>query len=723
MKILYNITLLLCLISTTFVFSNNINFRPNHSIKVIHTNDTLISPFVGGLTSIQVANADMQNDGFIDLIIFDIYSNRIIVYRNNQNLNYTLDTANYSFPDFYNWIEVLDYNCDNIPDIFTYNNSGSIEIYKGEYVNQKLQFKKKQNQILTLSFFNNNVNVYATAIDKPSFADVNNDGDIDIVGFNVFANKLIYYENQRVEFQLSCDSFYCKIQDFCWGNISESSNDGELNLRDTCTSKFLNNQKQSAIQHNGSNITIQDVNGDGLIDALLGDLFFNQLSYLENEGTQQYASFLSQTKNFPPQKNIAINYLPLAQFVDINHDNKKDLIVSNFSYTSADANDKNVWYYKNSSNNNAMNFEFVEDDFILKECIDVGKNSSICFFDITNDNVLDLIIANGGQKSTNDSAYKFYLKAYQNIGSHEQPIFSLLDTNFLTISQHQLTEIALSTGDIDNDNDIDLIAGTHDGKIVWWENTDANTNTLTYKGHLIADHQITDSLGNFLQPCIYDLDNDHINDIIIGNRSGKIIFLKGNNTTQPSFQLITTNLANIHTVNYDEVFGFAAPYFFDIDSNQVDDLIVGTHTSGIWYYKDFANQYTSNNLIPQKINVKNYQKLTPAFLDNNLFVGNSYGGITGYTIDTNTITSIISKKIKTLNIYPNPATIQFYVDLEQISNINSIKVFNSIGSLINFEHQQNGNQLRIDLKERANGFYFIHIAQGKENYVGKIVLE
>jgi hypothetical protein len=721
------ITLYLFFNAFNIIHSQSVFLKPINDITVWQDNTALKYPFVGGLTSVQIAKADMQQDGFEDLIVFDIFSNRFLVLKNNANQNYILDTSIYAFPNVQNWVEIFDYNCDAIPDLFTYNNIGSIEIYRGEYFNNILQFSKKQNQILTQSFFGNNVNVYASAIDKPSFSDINNDGDIDIIGFNVFANKLIYYENQRIELNLPCDSFFCRIQDFCWGNISESYDDGTINLRDTCSSKFLNTLEQNNIMHNGSNVVIEDINSDGIKDALIGDLFFNDVSYLENNGNLSYASFLTQTKNFPSQKKIAIDFLPLAQFLDINHDGRKDMIVSNFSYTSVDANQNNIWYYQNTSTNNSINLEFIQEDFLLQDIIDVGKNSYPCFVDFNQDGLLDLLISNGGQKSSAEIENRYFIYAYENIGNYNEAKFNLIDTNFLNIAQHQLSEIAITAGDIDNDLDIDLIAGTENGVVVWWENI-STTNQIPnyqYKGILLYQNNIPDTIGRTLTPLVYDLDKDNLNDLIIGNRNGNLFFYKGTNAITPNFYFENNALSNINTKIGNEVFGYAAPTMADLDSNQIDDLILGTYSNGIYWYKDFSTRYTQTNLTPEILSIKNLSKHVPAIYNNKqIFVGNAIGGISVYKMDTTTIiTSIHTNHTTQLNVYPNPSKNICNLTLENNEEINSIQISNLLGDRIVPKFEQQNQYLKINIQDLQNGIYYIFIYQKNKHYIAKLLIE
>ena len=45
------------------------------------------------------------------------------------------------------------------------------------------------------------------------FVDVNGDGDMDMVNYNVSMSKLVYYENQKSFKNIPCDSVYFEIAD------------------------------------------------------------------------------------------------------------------------------------------------------------------------------------------------------------------------------------------------------------------------------------------------------------------------------------------------------------------------------------------------------------------------------------------------------------------------------------------------------------------------------
>lgn len=708
---------------SSLLFAQNLKLKPIHSIEVEENGHLLKMPFVGGLTSVQVAKLDMNNDDQADLVIYDIYSNRFIVLTNNQGV-YFYDTTQYTFPNAYGWVEWKDFNCDNIKDFVTYNNLGSIEIHKGFYTNNSLQFEKIQNNVFAKSFFGD-VNVYASSIDKPSFIDVNGDGDIDMVNYNVSMSKLMYYENQQVEKNIPCDSVYFEIADFCWGNITENGH-GTLSFRDTCNSKFLTPLGSEEIQHNGTAVCLYDVNGDSIKDALLSDLFFNSVNYLENVGSKHYASFLSENKNYPASYPIEIDYLPMPQFVDINDDNKDDCVVSNFSFTSSDANADNIWWYKNVSNNSSLQLEFQKKNFLLEDVIDVGQQAYPCLLDINNDGIKDLLISNGGQRKSGEQN-KYFVKAYQNLGTNKHPKYNLVNTNFLNISQYGLTEIALTVGDINNDGVDEILAGTSDGFLVWWENISMSPiSEWIYRGYLLKDtFGNPDTLGANLVPIVYDLDNDNLKDIIIGNKSGTLSFLKGNAGATPNFTKITTQLSNIQTNINNAFLGYATPFIADIDTNGIDDLILGTYAKGIVWYPDFVNNYTQANLEEKVLLESKFYRTIPAILENNIFlVGNSIGGISSYILDTSKLSANkISVKRNAINIYPNPTKNTATINLKAFDKVQNLSCFNLMGQAFKIEYQQAGKLLNISVEALPTGLYILQFQQKNEIYYTKVMKE
>src|ERR1017187_10109091 len=103
-------------------------YYPNYSIPVYEGSKLLPLAWVGGLNNPQFSSADLNNDGINDLVIFDRTGNKFLTFINDNKR----DTVSYTyapkyelnFPPITSWALLLDYNHDNIPDLFAHTNLG-----------------------------------------------------------------------------------------------------------------------------------------------------------------------------------------------------------------------------------------------------------------------------------------------------------------------------------------------------------------------------------------------------------------------------------------------------------------------------------------------------------------------------------------------------------------------------------------------------------------------
>ncbi|MCB9034744.1 MAG: T9SS type A sorting domain-containing protein [Chitinophagales bacterium] len=711
-------------------------YQPTYNIDFIDNGVQKKFPLVGGLSYIQIANVDVNNNGIEDLVVYDVYSNRIEVFRNsgiNNSIHYTYDTIDYGFPNnLGGWVLFEDYNCDGIKDLFTANQEeGSISVYKGYYSNNKMNYTLSYYKLNTLSI-SGNINLYNISIDKPAIYDVDQDGDLDILSFNTSGTRIVYYKNQSVELNLPCDSLQYKTNDFCWGNISEGTSSSVITFRDTCDGKFLRIANPNNIKHAGSSITLKDLNNDGLADLLLSDASYNNINLTYNVESHDYASFLSLTNDFPTaNQKVDIASLPNVNFVDINNDTEEDMVVANFSDYLI--NKDNIWYYQKNNTSNTLDFTLQNKNFLLEDIVDVGNNSYPLFLDYNNDGLQDILIASGGIKSTNEVNSTYKIKLYKNIGSIIQPIYNLVNDDYLNISTLQLTEISPCLGDIDNDGDDDLIIGTTniiDGLIFWWENT-ANANEapiFTYRNILLknSNNQI-EKVGSSPKPSVYDLNNDNLNDLIIGISAGRLLYYQANNNNL-SFTKISDTLSGIDVRNtsISQYAGFAYPTFADIDNNGITDLVLGSYYNGVQIYYDYLLHYTNNNLQADAvINNKNIERSTPTCIDLNndqqmeILIGNKVGGLLCYSTTPNLfINTFEDKRIPTIFVYPNPAT--DYISIHNNININSYEIFDILGK--NWKSATSIFQNKININLLPKACYIIQITDINQNkYLAKFI--
>ena len=720
-----------------FLFFHHLSFSQNFKrfdyLPVSENGNQLQYPWTGGLNSVQFGKADVNRDGKKDLIVYDKSNQKFCIFitLSANSTIYKFD-ANYAthFPGINGWMIVKDYNCDGIEDIFTYNNEGNIKVFTGFYRNDTLNFKLQQNGFYYIGS-GSPINVYCADVLKPAIVDVNLDGDLDIISFDVFGTRLIYYENQQKELSLACDSLFFKKTDNCFGNVRDSFS-SIYALRDTCNFKFgrLNGNEQ--VQHTGSTIDAIDADNNGAIDVLIGSVSINTITMLYNFGNTSYASILNQDVNYP-STNVSYNTSSFASpvFIDADNDTKKDLLVSTFDNGASNVN--NIWYYKNTQNN-SLDLKLQQKNFLLDNMIDAGENSIPCYYDVDGDGLKDMLIGSGGFRDNAITTYR--LLYYKNIGTFDYPKYTLQNSDFLDISTFGIKDIAPTAGDIDNDGDADLLVGMLDGKIIYWENTSTigNPPNLLFRTFLKDSSNNQISIGANATPFIVDLDKDGKNDLIIGERNGNINFYKGNSLTSAKFSYVTDSIGKIRIRSNISLFGYTQPSIIDVNGDGKLDLILGTNQSGLLLYDNVEENWNTKMTTSSSI-VNDYLGFrTSACLDDitgdgklELLTGSTDGGVIIFSQDAPPFqpTAILSNSIPKLDVlvYPNPSNNQLNIAFQQTKNEISLQLFNVIGETIftSIFHQK--NSIVLSTNDLSNGIYLLKVSDGENESVQKIIIQ
>ena len=163
------------------------------SAGFIRDGKELRNPLVGGLNAPQFNEIDLNNDGVLDLLIFDRVGSMCLPYLNRG----TADEIDYDFapqfcfdfPDIKDWVSVRDYNGDGVMDLFTESSVPGIkgvQVYQGYYSDGRIKFRKMKTplgpeDILYFRQTNGgitNINVFDG--DYPAIEDIDGDGDVDV---------------------------------------------------------------------------------------------------------------------------------------------------------------------------------------------------------------------------------------------------------------------------------------------------------------------------------------------------------------------------------------------------------------------------------------------------------------------------------------------------------------------------------------------------------------
>ena len=95
---------------------------------------------------------------------------------------------------------------------------------------------------------------------------------------------------------------------------------------------------------------------------VIGDLASSKLKRLFNGGTKQTAHMTSLETNFPAEDiAVDLDVFLAAYYVDVDGDNKRDLIVTPNDINSGES-ENHVWLYKNTGSDAAPTFKFIKDN-------------------------------------------------------------------------------------------------------------------------------------------------------------------------------------------------------------------------------------------------------------------------------------------------------------------------------------------------------------------------
>jgi hypothetical protein len=694
---------------------------------------TLRYPWTGGVNNVQFGKADINNDGRKDLVVYDKTNRRYLTFltlsNNSTQFRYVRGYDKY-FPTLSNWMVMKDYNGDGIEDIFTYNDAGNIKVFKGYYEKDTLRYKLQQNGF----FYQGSgilINVYCSSVQRPAFADINQDGDIDILTYGVLGNRLLYYENQQRELGLPADSLFYKKADNCWGNVLDAFTATYV-LRDTCNFKFARLAQPQEIMHEGSIVEAFDIDNNGALDALVGSVSLNSTTMLYNFGSKDNASVLQQDTHYP-STNVSFDAssFGVPVFLDADNDGKTDLLISTYDLGSANVN--NIWWYKNTSSD-VPEMVLQQKNFLLDEMIDVGENAVPCFADINNDSLPDLLIGNGGYKN-NVQAPVYQLTYYKNTGTKEQPAYTLEDADFLDISELNVADLSPACGDLDNDGDVDLLLGISDGRILHWENTanPGNAATFTYRGLLATSDAQTISVGNNATPFIVDLNRDGFADLVVGERSGNLNYYTGTQSGSVRLQYQTDSLGKVHIRYTSFNPGLTQPCIADFNQDGKYDLVLGTFLSELLWYDNIEDKLSGTfTTTTPLINTYTGFRTAPALADLTgdgqweMAVGIINGGLLLYSQNPPPApddTAIITPEESVFILYPNPGKGQINIVMADANSGSEIVIFNALGAQVFSGNYTPQTTVNFRVTGLAAGVYVVRIKNGKHTGYKKLVVQ
>jgi hypothetical protein len=595
-----NCLILLLSLITMQIQGQSLRFSVFQGLGVKQNGMNLPNPWAGGMNAMQFQSMDLNSDGILDLVLFDRTSQQISTFLQDRLGSFVFSPQYISkFPRIENWFVLVDYNRDGRKDLFCSTEAG-IKVFEYKLANGQFSFELVKDPLFSLGF-SGLINLYVASPDIPVVADVDDDGDVDVLAFEPGGHYIEFHENVSIQKSGKPGLDFVKSAQN-WGNIlhSDCKDTKILDMRLSTQSIDQINR----VSHVGNSLGRTSRN-----DLFFGHVSCTNLTLLTNKGTNQSVNYSKIEYDYLGGFKLPTGLFWSASPMKIQGDAEEVFISVNTS--------DNVGFSQDFQHSSfRMNGGQVK-PFLQDQMIDVGEKASPCFFDVDADGDLDLLIGHAGVRKSNDVFSSIYL--YEN----QSGVLVFKTADYLGLgTRESLVDLVLQP----QGNQIIItglsINGTKAFKLL-------NQQLSTYQFDLnFGEIPISSPFGNLIQ-----------------TRIGRIqskLHADWGQLSKESWQLRTCQFADLDGDGLTEFIGIDVTGMWHVGNYDV------TNNTLIWRIVDFQGFTVGRNA---RLSVADFN--SDGRMD--LIVGTGAGGV--YLL-ANQSTSPIWDAIETqaLQVWPNPSS-------------------------------------------------------------------
>lgn len=406
---------------------------------------------------------------------------------------------------------------------------------------------------------------------KPTFADIDADGDQDLFVGHHWDNGVVFFRNEgsstAPEWRLETLNFFPGREVYTKPAFCDIDGDGDLDgfmgewsgelhfFRNTGTPAEASWEADDAlfagiIHPDGHSMpTFCDMDADGDFDLFLG-CNDERIIFFRNTGTASSPQFSAEDSSFAGGQ---VNGYACPCFYDIDHDGDQDLFVGSRQY---------IWFYRNSGTASNGNWVLESDHYGSLPVL--LSYSAPVIADIDGDGDGDLIVGED----------EYALRYFRNTGSPEAASWEEAASRYATLDVGYPCYPAFS--DLDGDGDLDMLLGRYFYGIYFCENTGSPQSAawqIDYDSYYIQDAHF---------PVFCDIDTDGDDDLFIGDSDGTVSLYE--NTGTAAAPVWANPISDYNSISVPG--GYAHPAFVDIDADGDFDMYVGTGEGELWFYEN-----------------------------------------------------------------------------------------------------------------------------------------